>query len=51
VTGAGSSIMNVTTSSTTLPGTYQLTITGNSGGLTHGATVILVVGAPPLPWF
>jgi hypothetical protein len=51
VTGAGSSIMNVTTSSTTLPGTYQLTITGNSGGLTHGATVILVVGAPPLPLF
>jgi hypothetical protein len=51
VTGAGSSIMNVTTSSTTLPGTYQLTITGNSGGFTHGATVILVVGAPPVPLF
>jgi hypothetical protein len=48
VNGSGSTTMNVTTSISTLPGTYQLTITGNSGGLVHGATVTLIVGLPPL---
>jgi len=48
VNGSGSTTMNVTTSITTLPGTYQLTITGDSGGLVHGATVTLIVGLPPL---
>src|SRR3989449_4340223 len=49
VTGAGSTTMNVTTSIVTPLGAYQLTITGNSGGLVHSTTVTLIVGLPPLP--
>lgn len=43
--GSGTSTMNVTTSSSTPAGTYQLTITGSSGSLTHSNTVTLVVTA------
>src|SRR2546422_4438627 len=49
VTGAGSTTMNATTSIVTPLGAYQLTITGNSGGLVHSTTVTLIVGLPPLP--
>ena len=41
-----SSTFSVTTSTSTLPGTYTLTITGVSGTLTHSTTVALVVVAP-----
>ncbi|MGA1999909.1 MAG: Ig-like domain-containing protein [Terriglobales bacterium] len=40
-----SSTLSVTTSATTPTGTYTLTISGVSGGLTHTATVTLVVAA------
>jgi len=46
VTTSGSSTMTVTTTATTPAGTYQITITGTSGTLTHSATVTLVVNAP-----
>jgi hypothetical protein len=48
--GSGSTTMNVTTSLGTPPGSYQLTITGGSGGLTRSTTVTLGVGMPPLPF-
>ena len=41
----GSSIMTVTTASTTPTGSYPLTITGISGGLTHTTSATLVVTA------
>src|SRR5439155_994735 len=43
---AGSSSLSVTTNASTLAGTYTLTITGQSGSLTHTTTVALVVSAP-----
>jgi hypothetical protein len=43
--GSGSSTLSVTTASTTPVGSYTLTITGTSGGLTHSTTVALVVNA------
>jgi PKD repeat protein len=46
VNGSGSTTMNVTTSLFTPLGSHQLTIIGNSGGLTHSATVTLSVGVP-----
>lgn len=46
VNGSGSTTMNVTTSLFTPLGSHRLTITGNSGGLTHSATVTLSVGVP-----
>jgi hypothetical protein len=48
VSGSGSTTMSVTTSLTTLPGSYQLTIIGGSGGLTHSVTVTLGVAMPTL---
>jgi hypothetical protein len=43
VTGSGNSTVNVTTSGSTLAGTYTLTLTGVSGTLSHTTTVTLVV--------
>jgi hypothetical protein len=45
VTTGNSSTMSVTTSSTTPAGSYVLTITGASGGISHTTTVTLVVQA------
>ncbi len=42
-----SSALMVTTSSTTLAGSYIFTVPGPSGSLTHTATATLVVQAPP----
>ena len=45
ISTAGSSTLNVTTGSSTAPGSYPLTITATSGALTHTANVTLVVSA------
>ncbi|MGH9678428.1 MAG: LamG-like jellyroll fold domain-containing protein, partial [Candidatus Acidiferrales bacterium] len=47
VTGSGSSTLTVSTSSNTPIGSSTLTIIGTSGSLTHSASTILVVSAPP----
>src|SRR5712692_7522949 len=45
VNTSGSTTMSVVTSSSTPTGSYPLTITGSSGGLSHTAPVTLVVAA------
>jgi hypothetical protein len=45
IAGAGSSQLTVTTLPTVPGGTYPLTITGTSGGVTHTVAVTLVVSA------
>ena len=49
--GSGTSTLNVTTTSSTTPGTYSLTITAANGSLTHSATVTLVVNSAAAPDF
>jgi len=48
VNGSGSVTMHVTTGTFTPLGSRQLTITGNSGGVTRSSTVTLSVGIPLL---
>jgi subtilase family serine protease len=43
ITGAGSSVMTMTVSSTTAVGTYKITVNGSSGGTTESTTVTLKV--------
>jgi len=43
VTGAGSSTLTIATSASTVVGTYNVTVTGVSGSLSHSVTVNLVV--------
>ena len=47
--GSGSTTMTIRAGLITLPGTYQITITGStSGGVSHSKIVTLAVGLPPL---
>lgn len=46
ITGSGSSTLSISTSSSTPPGTYPLTITAQSGSLTHTTMVTLIINAP-----
>jgi len=48
VSGSGSTTMRVSSGFLTPLGSYPLTVSGDSGGLTRSATVTLVVGPPPL---
>ena len=41
--GAGTSTMTMTVASTTVAGTYPITVTGTGGGITHNASVSLTV--------
>ena len=49
--GSGSSVATFTVASTTVAGTYPITITGTGGGLTHTASVSLTVTAAATPAF
>ncbi|MDE3099205.1 MAG: RICIN domain-containing protein [Verrucomicrobiota bacterium] len=51
ISTSGNSTLTVSTASTTPAGTYNLTITGSSGSLTHSTTVSLTVNAAPTPDF
>jgi kumamolisin len=48
ITGAGSSTMTMTVASSTVPGTYPITVTGVSGSITETTTVsVTVTGTNP----
>lgn len=47
LTGSGSSTLYVSTSTQTMAGSYVITITGQSGTLTHATSVTLIVDAAP----
>lgn len=47
IAGAGTSTLRIPTSATTMPGDYDITITGTGGGKTHSETVLLSISAPP----
>ncbi len=47
IVASGTSTMSCSTSSSTPPGTYALTINGTSGSLSHNTTVALAVNVPP----
>jgi hypothetical protein len=43
LTGSGSTVLNISTAASTVPGTYPLTINASDGTLTHTTSVTLVV--------
>jgi uncharacterized membrane protein len=43
LTGSGSTVLNITTATTTTPGTYTLTINATDGTITHTIPVTLVI--------
>lgn len=43
LTGSGSTVLNISTATSTVPGTYPLTINASDGTLTHTVSVTLVV--------
>ena len=47
ITGSGSSTLYISTSTQTMPGSYVITITGQSGSLTRSTSVVLTVDAAP----
>jgi subtilase family serine protease len=49
--GSGTSKATFTVASTTVAGTYPITVTGTGGGLTHAATVSLTVTTAATPAF
>jgi len=51
VSGAGSSVLSVSTVSTTAANSYSLVITGTSGAMTHSSSVTLNVNSAGVPDF
>jgi subtilase family serine protease len=51
VTGSGSSTLTIATGAATPAGTYNFTVTAQSGGLVHTATISIVVQATASPNF
>lgn len=49
VSGIGAATLTIATSNSITPGTYSLTVTGASAGVSHSAQVTLVVAPPPTP--
>ena len=46
VTGGGNSVLTLTSTAGTVPGTYPLVVTAGSGGLSHTVNITLTVTAP-----
>ena len=46
VTGSGNSVLTLTSTAGTVPGTYPLVVTAGSGGLSHTVNITLTVTAP-----
>lgn len=49
VSGIGAAMLTLVASSSVVPGSYPIAISGTSAGLTHSAQVSLVVTPPPRP--